>query len=32
MIQEVARTFDLLTKLEERFPDKKDMLSAIPIL
>ena len=26
MIQEVARTFDLLTKLEERFPDKKDML------
>ena len=26
MIQEVARTFDLLTKLEERFPDKQDML------
>lgn len=26
MLQEVAHTYDLLTKLEERFPDKQDML------
>lgn len=26
MLQEVAHIYDLLTKLEERFPDKKDML------
>lgn len=26
MLQEVARTYDLLAKLEERFPDKQDML------
>lgn len=26
MIQEVARTFDLLDQLEKRFPDKQDML------
>ena len=26
MLQEVARIYDLLSKLEERFPDKQDML------
>ena len=26
MLQEVAHIYDLLTKLEERFPDKQDML------
>ena len=26
MLQEVAHVYDLLTKLEERFPDKQDML------
>ena len=26
MLQEAAHTYDLLTKLEERFPDKQDML------
>ncbi len=27
MIEQVARTFDLLTKLEENFPEKKDILA-----